>query len=50
MTKPQARMYIDIPWVEPEEFIVAVSQLQEMVQYLMERDAGIQREVNDTEP
>ena len=50
MTKPQARTYVDISWIEPEDFIVAVSQLQEIVQYLMERDAGIQREVNDTEP
>ena len=34
-------IHVNIPWVEPEDFIVAVAQLQEIVQELLDREAGI---------
>lgn len=37
--KESVREYVDVQWEHPEELINAISQIQELVQYLLEKDA-----------
>jgi len=32
---------VNVEWIRPEDMIVAIDQLQEMVHYLLRRDAGL---------